>query len=575
MKNNKTIKWLYAVPKGKKIYILLLIIVQMLHGGSGVIYALLLRNIVDSAVDKDNNGFMMNVIFIVALVAAQLTMRAIIRFLNELSRSSLENIFKERLMNCLLNKNYAAVEAVHSGEWLNRLTNDTVVVANGYTEILPSIAGMAIKMISAVIMIIILQPWFTWIILPGGFAMVILTYAFRKILKRLHKNVQEKDGSLRIFMQETIGNMMMIRSFAAEKQTEQEVSEKAKAHKSARMRKNRFSNFCNIGFGVAFQGMYLFGVVWCGYGILIGAVTLGTLTAVTQLISQIQSPFANITGYLPRFYAMTASAERLMEIESFSDETDEQPLAVEDVKDFYRDKLTEICLEDAGFTYYPPAGKVTELSKDGMPAVLNGISLNIKKGEYVAFTGHSGCGKSTVIKLLMSIYKPDSGECCLRTTDGKIQLSPKWHRLFAYVPQGNKLMTGTVREAVAFADKSRMNDDAKIAQALKIACADKFVSELENGVDTLLGERGTGLSEGQTQRIAVARAIFSESPVLILDEATSSLDAATEKLLLENLRKMTDKTVIIVTHRPAALTICDRVIDLTSANRRSIVSRER
>ena len=120
MKNNKTIKWLYAVPKGKKIYILLLIIVQMLHGGSGVIYALLLRNIVDSAVDKDNNGFMMNVIFIVALVAAQLTMRAIIRFLNELSRSSLENIFKERLMNCLLNKNYAAVEAVHSGEWLNR-----------------------------------------------------------------------------------------------------------------------------------------------------------------------------------------------------------------------------------------------------------------------------------------------------------------------------------------------------------------------------------------------------------------------------------------------------------------------
>ena len=136
-------------------------------------------------------------------------------------------------------------------------------------------------------------------------------------------------------------------------------------------------------------------------------------------------------------------------------------------------------------------------------------------------------------------------------------------------------MTGTVREAVAFADKSRMNDDAKIAQALKIACADKFVSELENGVDTLLGERGTGLSEGQTQRIAVARAIFSESPVLILDEATSSLDAATEKLLLENLRKMTDKTVIIVTHRPAALTICDRVIDFTSANRRSIVSRER
>lgn len=535
----------------------------MLHGGSGVLYALLLRNIVDSAVTGSFNGFVLNVILTVGLVAAQLTMRAIIRFLNELSKSSLENVFKERLMNFLLNKNFAAVEAVHSGEWLNRLTNDTVVVANSYTEILPGIAGMAIKMISAVIMIIILQPWFTWIILPGGLAMVILTYAFRKILKRLHKNVQEKDGALRIFMQETIGNMMMIRSFATEKQTEQETAAKAKAHKAARMRKNRFSNICNIGFGVAFQGMYLFGVVWCGYGILIGAVTLGTLTAVTQLISQIQSPFANITGYLPRFYAMTASAERLMEIESFSDETDEQPLAVEDVKAFYQDKLTEIRLEDVGFSYYPPSDKVRELSKDGMPVVLSGISLSIKKGEYVAFTGHSGCGKSTIIKLLMSIYKPDSGKGHLSTTDGKIQLSPKWHRLFAYVPQGNKLMTGTVREAVAFADRSGMNDDARIAQALRIACADEFVSELENGADTLLGERGTGLSEGQTQRIAIARAVFSESPVLIIDEATSSLDAATEKLLLENLRRMTDKTVIIVTHRPAALTICDRVIDFS------------
>ncbi len=565
MKDNKALKWLWKVPGRKKIYILLLIIIEMLHGGSGVLYALLLRNIVDSAVSKDMDGFLMNVVFVIALVAVQLTMRAFIRFLSELSRASLENIFKQRLMDSLLTKNYAAVEAVHSGEWLNRLTNDTVVAANGYTEIIPGIAGMVVKMISAVIMIILLQPWFTWIIIPGGIAMVILTYAFRKILKRLHKDVQEKDGSLRIFMQETLGNMMMIRSFSAEWQTGEEVSKRAKDHKNSRMRKNRFSNFCNIGFGIAFQGMYLFGVIWCSWGIFAGTITYGTLTAVTQLISQIQLPFANITGYLPRFYAMTASAERLMEIESFADENSEPPLSLDEVKDYYQNKMLEISVDNAGFTYYPPVDKVTSLSKEGMPVVLSGISLNIKKGEYVAFTGHSGCGKSTVIKLLMSIYSPDEGECCLLGTDGREVLSPRWHRLFAYVPQGNKLMTGTVREAVAFADKSKMNDDEKINQALRIACADEFVSELENGVDTVLGERGTGLSEGQMQRIAVARAVFSESPVLILDEATSSLDVSSEKKLLENLRDMTDKTVIIVTHRPAALTICDRVLRFTES----------
>lgn len=563
MIKNSTLKWLFTVPGRKKIYIFILTFIQVLHGASGVLYALLLRNIVDSAVAKDTNGFAMNACFVILLVIAQLSMRAVIRFLSELSRSTLENIFKERLMKHLLIKNFAAVDAVHSGEWLNRLTNDTVVVANGYTEIIPGVAGMAVKMISAVIMIIILQPWFTWIILPGGAVMVILTYSFRKVLKRLHKNVQEKDGSLRIFLQETLGNMMMIRSFAAEQQTMQDMANKTKDHKAARMRKNRFSNFCNIGFGASIQGMYLFGVCWCGLGILTGTISYGTLTAVTQLISQIQSPFANITGYLPKFYAMTASAERLMEIEDFDEDNTEPSLPLDEITDLYHNSLSEIGLRNVGFTYYPPSDKVTELSKDNMPVVLSGINIRVRKGDYVAFTGHSGCGKSTVIKLLMSIYRPDEGDCFMQTKQGMEQITPRYHRMFAYVPQGNKLMTGTVREAVSFSDKSKMQDDEKIEQSLRIACADEFVGELENGIDTLLGERGTGLSEGQMQRIAVARAIFSDSPVLILDEATSSLDTATEQHLLQNLRQMTDKTVIIVTHRPAALAICDRVLKFT------------
>ena len=252
-----------------------------------------------------------------------------------------------------------------------------------------------------------------------------------------------------------------------------------------------------------------------------------------------------------------------MEIESFEEENTEPPLPLEEVRSLYCDSLQEIGLKAVSYTYFPPSDKVTKLTKDGMPVVLDNINVSIRKGEYVAFTGHSGCGKSTVIKLLMSIYRPDDGECFVRTVNGTEALTSRYHRLFAYVPQGNKLMTGTVREAVAFADKSQMQNDKKITQALKIACADEFVSELENGIDTLLGERGTGLSEGQTQRIAITRAVFSESPVLILDEATSSLDISTEKKLLENLRRMTDKTVIIVTHRPAALTICDRILKFT------------
>lgn len=560
MKNN-AIKWIYAVPKRKKLYILALMLVQALNGASGVLYALFLRNIVDSAAAHDRPLFWRNVVFTVLLVAAQIGIRAVIRWLNELSKATFENIFKERLMRNILHKDFASVNAVHSGEWLNRLTNDTVVVSDSYVEILPGLAGMVVKLISALVMIIILDVRFAAFIIPCGAVLIVLTYAFRKILKRLHKNVQENDGKLRIYLQEHIGSLMMIRSYAAQKQAEDESNSKMKAHKAARMRKTRFSNFCNIGFGTAMSGMYLFGAVYCGYGILTGAITFGTMTAITQLISQIQSPFANITGYLPKFYAMTASAERLMEIENFEDEGAEA-LPLDEIKRFYESKLGSIGLKNADFTYYPNVEDIKALTKDDQPIVLNSISVEIQKGEYVAFTGHSGCGKSTVLKLLMSIYKLDGGERYVTDIDGNSEeLDSKWHRLFAYVPQGNQLMSGTIREVVSFADKSQSDNTTKIEKALKIACADEFVASLDGGIDTLLGERGTGLSEGQMQRIAIARAVFSEYPVLLLDEATSALDENTERQLLENLRSMTDKTVVIVTHRPAALEICDRVLE--------------
>lgn len=562
MKNN-TVKWLFDVPGKKKLYILALMAVQAIHGASGVLYALLLRNIVDHAAAHDKDGFRYFAVLTILLVLGQTGLRALIRLLNELSRSAFENIFKARLMNSILHKDFARVNAVHSGEWLNRLTNDTVVVADSYTEILPGLAGMIVKLISAVIMMIVLDRRFACVLLPCGALLILLTYAFRKVLKKLHKQVQERDGKLRVFLQEHISSLMIIRSFAAEKQTEDDAKKYMAEHKNARMRKNRFSNFCNTGFGLAMNGMYLFGVCYCGYGILLGTISYGTLTAITQLISQIQAPFANITGYLPKFYAMTASAERLMEIEQFESDSKETALDIQTVKENYSGNLLSFGLKNVCFTYYPAADSIKDLSKDEQPQVLKNICVDIRKGEYVAFTGHSGCGKSTVLKLLMSIYDPDSGKRYITTKDGEKPLSAKWHRLFAYVPQGNQLMSGTIREIVAFADKADMQNDQRIHGALKIACADDFVSELEHGIDTVLGERGTGLSEGQMQRIAVARAIYSESPVLLLDEATSALDSDTERKLLQNLKSMTDKTVVIITHRPAALEICDRVIDFT------------
>lgn len=558
-------KWLFTVPGKKKWYIAALTLTQMLSGGSGVLYALFLRNAVDAATGRDRSGFWRYLMLILVLTAVQIALHAVARWLTERSKSTIENTFKARLTETLLQKDYLRISAMHSGEWMNRLTNDTVVVANGYVDIIPGLLGTVVRLISASVMIIAIEPVFAIIMIPGGIILALLTVLFRKVMKRLHKNVQEADGSLRIFLQERIASLLMLRSFAAEKQTMAGAKEKMRAHMAARMRRNRFSNLCNIGLVAAMNGMYLLGIGWCGYGILMGTISFGTLTAIMSLVSQVQSPMVNISGYLPRYYSMIASAERLMEAENYeSDDPEAEPLSK--IAPFYQNTLAAIGLRDVSFTYYPVSDNTLEIEKTDMPIVLRNLSLEIRKGEYAAFIGTSGCGKSTALKLLMCVMHPDAGNCYYSDRQGREETLTAVHRrLFAYVPQGNYLMSGTIREVVCFAEPKAMRDEERIGNALRIACAEQFVSELDQGVDTLLGERGTGLSEGQMQRIAIARAIFSESPILLLDEATSALDTVTERQLLENLRTMTDKTVVIVTHRPAALEICDRILEFTES----------
>ena len=560
---NREVKWLYDITNTKKRYVGILVLLQTLLSVSGVVYALLLRNGIDEAVAKNRNGFFLYVGIIIGVVVVQIAMRAVDRYLEEYLRSSLENACKARLFQSLLRKDFASVTNVHSAEWMNRLTSDTVVCANGIVEILPRLIGLVVKMVAAFSMILVLEPNFVWILVPGGIIMILFTYVFRRVLKKLHKDVQEKDGKLRVLLQEHISSLLVLKAFAAEEQSGLEAVDKMKAHQGARLRRTRFSNICNTGFSVAMNGIYLLGgVAYCGYGILMGTISYGTFTAILQLIGQIQSPFANITGFLPRYYAMVASAERLMEVETFEDDCSGRVKALPEIQDFYRNEFESIDLEHIDFTYRPLDGC------EDVVVVLKDLSMSIKKGDYVALTGQSGCGKSTVLKLLMSLYPLDAGMRKLTSKRGNDELTSEWRRLFSYVPQGNHLMCGTIRELVSFADRDATDEtatkaDARVMKALEISCAIDFVTELEAGLDTVLGEKGHGLSEGQMQRLAIARAVFSDSPILLLDEATSALDEETERKVLDNLKSMTDKTVIIVTHRMKALEICNKVAHFT------------
>ena len=556
-----TLKWIYKVPGREKMKILFLAAVRAVNAYSGVLYALLIRSVIDSAVSGDNSSFWKYIMLSAALVVFQILLRAADRQLTESARSSIENRFKTRLLDTLLSRNYLSVSSVHSAEWMNRLTNDTVVVANACTDIVPGLVSMAVKLIGALAMMFVLDARFAAVLIPLGILLVVFSLVFRKKMKALHREVQEADGRLRVRLQEMLGSLLMLHSFASEDKAEAGAELKMEEHRDSRMKKNAFSNFCNTGFSAAMSGMYLFCVGYCGLGILKGTISFGTLTAMTMLVSQIQSPFVNISGILPKFYSMLSSAERLMEAEDLP-EYGKEARPLDEVSDFYENTLKSLRLEDVTFAYYAPSETPDQLSKAPAEAV-SGLSMDIAKGQFIAFTGRSGCGKSTAIKLLMCAYDPDEGRRYMICRDGsETELDASWRRLFAYVPQGNLLMSGTIREAVSLSSDGD-TDDGRVRKALEIACADPFVNELESGLDTVLGERGTGLSEGQMQRIAIARAVYSGSPVLLLDEVTSALDAETERKVLENLRSMTDKTVLIVTHREAALDYCDKILEFT------------
>ena len=546
---NPAMSWIFGVSGKLKLGVLLLVLLNSAISISAVAFALVLREAIDGAVSGNKMVFLKFVIILGLIMLGQIAARGVIRFLDEYVRSGMENVIKTRLYETILSRKYSAITAFHTGELLNRITNDAVVVADGFVQIIPGIIAMLVKLAGAAAVLFVLDYRFSIIFFAGGGLVLIFTTLFRRVMKKLHKDVQAADGVLRSYLSENLGSLMVLKTFGAERKSIDTSKQYMDKHRFMRMKRNKFSNICNVGFGLVMNGGYIFGLCWCSFGILHGSITYGTLSAVLQLVDQLWAPLANMTGYLPKFYGMLSSAERCMELETLEEEHVESQFSRDYCRELYKD-MTAIECKNITFRY-----------EDDI--ILENADISIGKGELITIMGNSGAGKSTLLKLLLAIYEPEKGTLEIKTEKESYALTEKYRKMFAYVPQGNFLMSGNVTSAIASLDDTNADVDMdKVKAVAHIACADTFVEKLEHGYDTLIGERGMGISEGQAQRLAIARALYTDAPVLLLDEATSALDEQIEKKVLKNIRELTDKTVIIVSHRKAVLEVCDRCVVL-------------
>lgn len=440
---------------------------------------------------------------------------------------------------------------IHSVSLLTRITSDVGNISSTILGTIPSLVSLTVTLVGSFYTLISWAPSIALVAVFIGPFMVIIGRIFSKKLKELYKAAQEEDVKYRSFMQESIQNIMIVKTFCMEKINMGRLEDIQNNKYKIAMKNTKFSVLTSMSMSFCSSLAYFTIFIWGILNITKGVTTYGTFTGMLQLYSKVQAPFSSLAGMIPGFIGTIAAAERLMEIEDL-------PLEKAGTTE-NTEKFTKPNIEFKGVTF----------GYKENTTILDNINLTIPSGETIAFVGPSGEGKTTIIRLLLSLINPQEGTAALREEDIYEEFTRDHRHLISYVPQGNTLFSGTIRDNLKYGNPD--TSDEMIKEALKNACALDFVEELEEGLNTAIGERGVGISEGQAQRVAIARSFLREKPILILDEATSALDPETEVKVLKSIKSLNPKpTCIIITHRPSALNICNRIIKLEKGRLREV-----
>ncbi len=450
-----------------------------------------------------------------------------------------QNRMQRQMLDRILRAEWRGKESLHSGDVINRLELDVNQVVVFLTETLPSTLSVLAMFLGAFFYLYLMDSRLALIIIVLIPFFALLSKIYVRRMRQLSRDVRDSDSRVQSILQETVQNRMLVKTLESEETMVERLDDQHRMLQSSVERRTKFrllSNFI-LNFGFAF--CYLIAFAWSAMRMSAGTLSFGGMTAFLQLVNKIQSPARSLMKLAPAFVSVFTAAERLMLLE-------ETPLE-EQGDDVQLGCPCGIRLENVTYGY----------EDDKAHPVIRDLSYDFRPGECTAILGETGAGKTTIIRLIQALLRPDSGSLYIYNKVESVEVSPLTRCNIVYVPQGNTLLSGTIRDNLLLADEDAT--DEQMHEALEMACAD-FVFALPEGLDTVCSENGGGLSEGQAQRICIARALLRNRGILLLDEATSALDPDTEKNLLANIMKSSQHTIIFITHRPAVVDYCTRTL---------------
>ena len=533
------IGWLWKASRGYRLSIFNIGLVSTMSVAVAMLNVWVSKRLIDIATHNAEGNLVTYIIIFASCALAQILFSIIISKIEIKTEVSLRNSLRHKYFTKIMESRWLGKEAFHTGDVLSRLDGDVSKIADTLSRTMPAVIATALQLLAALFFLGSMDWRLTLVVLLIMPAALLLSRAYINRMRRLTNDIRTTDSRINAHLQENIQHRVLITSFETTEQAIESLGEYQDNLQRQTITRNNYNLFSRSIVSLGFSAGYVTAFTWGVTGIASGAITFGTMAAFLQLVGQIQRPISRMSRQFATAVHTVASVDRLCELE-LPQEIKGEPIRLEG--------QVGVRLADVDFTY-----------PDSPRKTIESFSHDFKPGSLTAVVGETGIGKSTLIRLMLALLSPENGKMTFYNAQSEVEISPRTRCNIVYVPQGNTLVSGTIRDNLLMGKPSATDQDMRDALYTAVA---EFVHDLPDGLDTVCGEKGAGLSEGQAQRIAIARALLRPGGVILLDEPTSALDTQTEQTLIQRIRaRLEGRTLIMVTHNEKTAQLCqDKVL---------------